>query len=97
MQSLNDAQIVEKLNTLQGWKRNDLEAHSGISKVFPTGNFLAGLGFVTRIAVLAEKANHHPDIVLSYPKVTVHLTTHSAGGLTQKDFDLAAQIDLLEI
>jgi 4a-hydroxytetrahydrobiopterin dehydratase len=95
MASLSDQQISQKLEGISGWKRNDLEGKPGITKVVPTGDFLSGLGFVTRIAVLAEKVNHHPDIVLTYPKVTVHLTTHSASGLTQRDFDLAAQIDQL--
>ena len=52
-----------------------------------------GLGFVGRMAELAEKANHHPDVLLTYPRVTVSLTTHDAGGLTEKDFGLAQQID----
>jgi len=97
MDLLNDQQIEEKLATLNGWKRNDLEGQAGILKAFPTHNFLAGLGFVVRIAVLAEKANHHPDIVLTYPKVSVRLSTHCSGGLTHKDFDLAAQIDTLSL
>jgi 4a-hydroxytetrahydrobiopterin dehydratase len=96
MAPLTDQQITEKLESLSGWKRTDLEGKPGITKVFPTGSFLSGLGFVTRIAVLAEKANHHPDVVLTYPKVSIHLTTHSASGLTQKDFDLAAEIDQLK-
>ena len=56
MNQLSDPQIVEKLASLDGWKRNDMEGQAGIMKVFPTGNFLAGLGFVTRVAVLAEAA-----------------------------------------
>ncbi len=96
MNQLSDPQIVEKLASLDGWKRNDMEGQAGIMKVFPTGNFLAGLGFVTRVAVLAEAANHHPDVVLTYPKVSLRLSTHDAAGLTSKDFELAAQIDLLQ-
>ena len=95
MDRLNDYQITEKLAALNGWKLNDLEGRAGLLKVFPTRDFLTGLGFVVRIAVLAEKANHHPDITLTYPKVSVRLSTHDAGGLTTRDFDLAAQIDLL--
>ncbi len=97
MEQLNPQQITEKLKALNGWKRNDLEGQPGIIKVYPTGDFLSGLAFVTRVAVLAEKANHHPDIVLTYPKVSVRLTTHSAAGLTRKDFELAAQIDQLKL
>lgn len=93
MEVLTDQQISAGLKTIEGWKREDLEGRPGIMKVFPTGNFLSGLGFVTRVAVLAEKANHHPDVVLTYPKVSLRLSTHDAGGLTHKDFDLAAEID----
>lgn len=95
MDALTDQQITEKLQGLNGWKRDDLEGRPGILKVFSTGDFLSGLGFVTRVAVLAERANHHPDVVLTYPKVSVRLTTHDAAGVTQKDFELAAQIDRL--
>jgi len=95
-QPLTEQQIAEKLQTLNGWKRNDLEGQPGIMKVFATGDFLSGLAFVTRVAVLAEKANHHPDVVLTYPKVSVRLTTHDAAGLTAKDFELAGQIDTLK-
>lgn len=96
MEPLTEAQITEKMRTLNGWKRNDLEGQPGILKVFPTGDFLSGLAFVTRVAVLAEKLNHHPDIVLTYSKVSVHLTTHRPSGLTQKDFELAGEIDHLK-
>lgn len=96
MQALNEREIGEKLRNLDGWKRNDLEGCPAIFKVFSTGDFLSGLALVTRVAVLAERANHHPDVTLTYPKVSVRLTTHDAGGLTEKDFDLAAQIDRLQ-
>ena len=66
-----------------------------------TGSFSAGLEFVNRIGDLAEEANHHPDIELTYPQVRIALTTHDAGGLTAADVDLARQIsavaNLLEI
>lgn len=96
MQKLSDQEITAKLKKLQGWERIDLGGQPGIARTFKTGNFLAGLGFATKIAVLAERANHHPDLVLTYPRVTVQLTTHDAGGLTQKDFDLAANLDQIK-
>jgi 4a-hydroxytetrahydrobiopterin dehydratase len=96
MQALSDSQISEKLAGLNGWKRHGLEGQPGIIKVFPTRDFLSGLGFVTQVAVLAERMNHHPDVVLTYPKVSIHLTTHDARGLTQMDFELAGQIDQLK-
>ncbi len=96
MQKLSDQEVAAKLKTLQGWERIDLGGKPAIAKTFKTGNFLAGLGFVTKIAVLAERVNHHPDVVLTYPRVTVQLTTHDAGGLTHKDFDLAANLDQIK-
>jgi 4a-hydroxytetrahydrobiopterin dehydratase len=97
MEPLTDQQISEKLAVMKGWKRNDLEGQPGILKIYPTRSFLAGLGFLVRVAVLAEKANHHPDVTLTYPKVLIRLTTHDAKGVTAADFELAGQIDTLEI
>jgi 4a-hydroxytetrahydrobiopterin dehydratase len=59
------------------------------------GNFLSAMNLVNRTADLAEQAQHHPDIFISYDKVTFTLTTHDAGGITQKDFDLAARIEAI--
>ncbi|WP_105565033.1 4a-hydroxytetrahydrobiopterin dehydratase [Microbacterium halophytorum] len=59
---------------------------------FRTGSFAAGVELVAAIGALADAANHHPDVLLTYPEVTVTLTTHDAGGLTVRDADLARQI-----
>ncbi len=93
MPTLSDKDVQAKLQTAQGWQRADVGGKPGIEKTFKTGSFLKGLAFVTHVAVLAEKAGHHPDVILTYPKVTLQLTTHDAGGLTEKDFALAAEID----
>lgn len=90
---LSEQEIRALIETLTGWERADVGGKPGISKTFQRANFMDGLSFVTRLAELAEKANHHPDVVLTYPRVTVSLTTHDAGGLTEKDFGLAKQID----
>lgn len=90
---LSDDQIKAKLAALTGWARADVGGKAGISKTFARKNFLDGLAFVTKVAVLAEKANHHPDVLLTWPKVTMSLTTHDAGGLTENDFALAIEID----
>ena len=66
-----------------------------ISKTFAFPNFAAAMGFVTAVGVLAEKAFHHPDIDIRYSKVTLALTTHDQGGLTENDTNLAAQIEAL--
>ena len=66
-----------------------------LTRTFKQPNFIAGLLFVNRIAGAAEATGHHPDVLLTYPAVKIALITHDAGGLTAKDFALAAQIDKL--
>ena len=66
-----------------------------ISRTFAFRDFSEAIGFVTRVAMLAEVADHHPDIDIRWNKVTLALTTHHAGGLTEKDTDLAAKIETL--
>ena len=68
-------------------------AENRLHKAFRFRDFNAAFGFVTRVALLAEAANHHPDWCNSYRDVQVHLTTHAVGGLTALDFALAARID----
>jgi len=93
MAELTQTQVNERLAALPGWRRTDMGGKPGIEKIFKTKNFLAGLGFVTRIAVVAEQLNHHPDVTLTYPRVIVQSTTHDVGGLTDNDFELARRID----
>ncbi|MGH9127017.1 MAG: 4a-hydroxytetrahydrobiopterin dehydratase [Acidimicrobiales bacterium] len=71
------------------WERQGDE----LVKVVTRADFGAAMEFVNGVAMLAEGANHHPDIAISWNKVTLNLSTHSAGGLTQADLDLAAGID----
>lgn len=77
------------METLDGWS---LDGET-ISKRYQFADFLGSIGFVTRVAVLAEIADHHPDIDIRWNKVDLALTTHDAGGLTSKDIDLASAID----
>lgn len=81
------------LQELDGWSL----APSGdaITKSFRFADFSAAFGFMTRVALLAEKADHHPDWSNVYARVTIALSTHDAGGLSVRDFDLARQIDAL--
>lgn len=88
---LTKTQIAKELKKLDGWKVN--AKGTEISKMFLFKDFKAALRFVNKVGKFAEEANHHPDIVLSYGKVNVKLSTHSAGGLTIKDFELAKAID----
>jgi len=86
---LNDTEINNKLSGLNGWER----AGNKIVKSFKFANFIASIGFVNRIAILSEKADHHPDILIQYSNVKITLSTHSEGGLTEKDFNLAGEIE----
>ncbi len=73
------------------------EIDKTISKPFEFNSYLDGIDFVNEIANLAEQENHHPDIKIGYCKVTISLTTHDAGELTDKDYKLAKLIDDLKI
>jgi len=66
-----------------------------IERVFEFDDYMSGMDFVNAVAEIAESANHHPDISIGYAKVTVLLTTHDKGGLTESDFEIAARIDNL--
>jgi 4a-hydroxytetrahydrobiopterin dehydratase len=88
---LAESDIQKGLISLKGWKREGNE----IAKQFELKDFVHAMGFVNSVALLAEKANHHPDIDIRWNKVRLVLSTHSAGGLTEKDFNLAKQIESL--
>jgi len=95
---LNYSQLQEKIATLPRWKLAGentmlLREVSFLKKRNEASPFMNGLYFVQKVAVLAETLDHHPDIVLSYPKVEIKLTTHECNGLTDKDFQLAALIE----
>lgn len=82
---LTQTEISQKLETLPGWSIEDRQ----LTRTFEFKNFVQAIAFVDRLVEPAEKLAHHPDLFIAYNKVTVSLTTHDAGGLTQKDFDLA--------
>ena len=88
---LSAAEIQQKLDRLDGWAL----AGDVITAVKKFAGFPEAIAFVSKLVEPAEAAGHHPDIAISYNKVIISLTTHDAGGLTQKDFDLAAQISRL--
>jgi 4a-hydroxytetrahydrobiopterin dehydratase len=83
--------IQQKLKDMRGW------SHQGkaIQKRYTLKSFMPAMELVNKIAEAAEKAQHHPDITINYNVVGILLSTHSEGGVTQKDFDLAQQIDKL--
>jgi 4a-hydroxytetrahydrobiopterin dehydratase len=88
---LSDSEIEAKLSELSGWERRD----EAIVKVFERGDFVGSVKFVESLVEPAEAMGHHPDLEVSWDKVTVTISTHSEGGLTAADFELAAKIDAL--
>jgi 4a-hydroxytetrahydrobiopterin dehydratase len=91
MQAFSAAEVALHLSALPAWK---VEAGE-LARTFQFEDFRAAVRFVNRIAEVAEEAGHHPDIDIRYNRVRLGLATHDAGGLTAKDFDLAACIDKL--
>lgn len=89
---LSDAKIRKKLAGLKGWQRKG----DAITKEFILDGFTGATKFIAKLAPPANAMDHHPDVELyKYKRVKVKLSTHSAGGLTKNDFDLAAKIDAL--
>ena len=89
MAVLSDEEIEGRLRGLEGWERSG----DAIRKAFACGDFKGSVDFVNRLTPAAEEMNHHPDLAISWSTVTVSLSTHSQGGLTDSDFELAAKID----
>lgn len=87
---LAGAEVEARLGALDGWSR---QADGAIAKTFKFKDFVAAFGFMSRVALLAEKANHHPDWSNSYNTVTIALMSHDKNGLTSRDFALAEKIE----
>lgn len=91
MAKLADEDVARRLEELDGWRRDG----DAITKVFDRGDFVGSVKFVDSLVEPAEEMNHHPDVSISWSEVEVRLSTHSEGGLTANDFELAAKIDAL--
>jgi 4a-hydroxytetrahydrobiopterin dehydratase len=91
MARLSDEEIGERLSGLDGWERDG----DAIRRQFELDDFKGSVDFVNRLTPEAEGMNHHPDLEISWNKVTVSITTHSEGGLTENDFELAGRISRL--
>jgi 4a-hydroxytetrahydrobiopterin dehydratase len=89
MARLSDQEIDDELQSCDGWSRQG----DAIVKEFDRGDFAGSVDFVNALAPAAEDMNHHPDLEISWSKVLVKITTHSEGGLTQNDFELARKVD----
>jgi 4a-hydroxytetrahydrobiopterin dehydratase len=86
-----DAEIADLMRNLEGWSREG----DAIVKTYRFANYHETMAFVNATAWISHRADHHPDLTVGYNQCTVFYTTHSAGGLSRKDFDCAAKIDML--
>jgi len=91
MRPLSESERAELLPALDGWSL--VEGRDAIRKSFAFADFNAAFAFMTRVALVAEKMNHHPEWFNVYRKVDVTLSTHDAGGLTRRDIELAQRMD----
>jgi 4a-hydroxytetrahydrobiopterin dehydratase len=89
MPVLSDDEIQARLGELEGWER----AGDALRKEFKLDDFKGSVDFLNRVTPVAEEMNHHPDVSISWNKVTMSLSTHSQGGITENDFELARRID----
>ena len=89
MAALSDDEVKSRPSGIDGWEL----AGDAIEKQFELDDFSGSVEFVNRITPVANEMNHHPDLAISWNKVTVTLSTHSEGGLTENDFELAQKID----
>lgn len=88
---LSPEELIEKLSEVNSWEREEEKIH----KRFNFKNFAESLDFINKIGAIAEKHDHHPDITFGWGYAEIYSTTHDAGGLTNRDFKLAKEIDEL--
>ena len=89
MARLPDNEIADKLKAVPGWERKG----SLIERAYQFPDFKGSIAFVNRVATLADEMDHHPDILVQYDRVTLRLSSHDSGGLTERDFRLAGRVD----
>ena len=94
MAVLSESERAEALTGLAGWTFD--EGRNGIARSFAFSDFSAAFAFMTRVALAAEKADHHPEWSNVWNRVDILLSTHDAGGVTQKDIELAGAIEALQ-
>lgn len=94
MEKLSAEQLNESLKSLPGWKFSE----GSIKKIFNTKNYPATMGFVAAIGGFCQRRNHHPDyIIMKYKEVEVSFSTHSAGGVTEKDIEIASDLETIPV
>lgn len=89
---LTGVQVTARLDALPGWKA---DANRSLTREWKFADHIEAMGFVVRVAMAAEVLDHHPDLRIVYNRVELVLSTHDAGGITAKDFELAARINAL--
>lgn len=88
---LTDAQVQQGIASLDGWRLSD----DKLFRRYEFADFIAAFGFMAKVALLAETANHHPEWLNVYNRVDIWLTSHDIGGISERDFELARAIDAL--
>ena len=91
MARLSEAGIAAKLAGVPGWRRRG----NAVERTWTFDTFVEAVAFMNRVFAIAEAANHHPDLLNSWTKVRIRFTTHDAGGLTERDFRMAAKVNRL--
>lgn len=91
MPVLSDSEVDKRLADLPAWRREG----NALAREFKLSDFMGSVDLVNRIAPIAEEMQHHPDLSIAFNRVTVQLSTHSEGGITENDFELAKRIDSL--
>ena len=89
MATLGDDEIARRLDALPGWRREG----DAICREYELADFVEALGLIARVGALAERANHHPTLSNTYSRLRIELSTHDAGGITERDFALARAIE----
>ena len=89
VEKLSEGQVATRLEELSEWS----QINDQIQRTYAFDDFVQAIAFVNKVAEKAEASQHHPDILIRYNKVTLTVTTHDSGGITQKDFDLATACD----
>jgi 4a-hydroxytetrahydrobiopterin dehydratase len=95
MPPLDDSSVGLLMGEVKGWSKRDEPQGARITKRFKFKDFVAGMAFIDKMAVLAEAEQHHPDFCVHYNQVDVTLWTHAVGGLSENDFILAAKLDAM--
>lgn len=91
MEKLSDGDVDKKIRELPGWDVVEVDGEKRLERVFTFSDFIAAMAFSVKVGTVAEKADHHPAVLTEWGKVTVSWWSHSLGGLSEKDFEMAGR------